>query len=175
MKKSKTKIVVWIVSMLFCVGTIGLLISMINVDKQSESITTFLSATVDAIKITDTGSKIYVEIHTKEYHAVLLISTIITQNIDLNDIHNLHNGQKIFFRVENSKIGQMNNTADQTNNVNLINIVSLQTETKDIFSIEEYNQYIKIAAYPARMAGVAMALLFLSISIINFISIMKQR
>lgn len=175
MKKSKTKIVILIVSMLFCAGTFGLLISMINIDKQTESTTTFLSATVDAIKITDTGSKIYVEIHTKEYHAVLLISTNITQNIDLNDIRNLHNGQKIFFRVENSKIGQMNNVTDQTNDVNLINIISLQTETNNILSLEDYNQYIKNAAYPARIACVMMALLFLSISFINFISIMKQR
>lgn len=174
MRKQKLRWAVLIISALLSLGTVGILFCMRNIDKQTEDTTTLYSATVETIKITDTGKHIYTEIHTKEYHAVLMISTNTTQNIDLNDIRNLQNGQRIYFRIENSKIGQMTNAADQSNNVNLINIISLETETKCIFSLEDNNKYFRIAAYPARIAGIVMALLFLSISSVNLMAIKRK-
>ena len=59
--------------------------------------------------------------------------------------------------------------------VDFINIVSLKTETKCVFSLEEYNVYIRNASYPARIASVVLALLFLSVSFWCFLSIKKSK
>lgn len=42
-----------------------------------------------------------------------------------------------------------------------VNIAALKTEMKVILSLEDYNGYMRDAAYPARMAGGAIAMLSL--------------
>lgn len=163
MNKSKVKIVIMIVSMFLFAATVGLIISMSKIDKQTENTTTFYTATVSDIDITDTGEKIFAEIHTKEYSTSLQISTNISKNIKMDDIRDLKNGQTIFFRIENIKVEQMNKAE-------FINITSLRTDAKDIFSLEEYNKYIHDSAYPTRIASIVMALLFLFISLFCYLS-----
>ncbi len=168
MNKLNIKIVILVISILFFIGMIGLMIFMSQIDKQTEDTTTYYAATVTEIWINRIENSIYAEIHTKEYDSALQISTNITKNINMNDVKDLKNGQKIFFRIENIK-------SDQMNKVDFINIVSLKTETKDIFSLEDYNRYISNSAYPARIASVAVVLLFLFISLFCFFSIKRKK
>lgn len=167
MKKSKIKIVIMSVSLLFFVATIGLIISMSKIDKQTENTTTFYTATVIGVDVTNTGENIFAEIHTKEYNTSLHISANISKNIRMDDVRNLRNGQTIFFGIENIKVRQMNK-------VEFVNITSLKTETKDILSLEEYNKCIHNSVYPARIASIVMALLFLSISLFCYLKIKRN-
>lgn len=168
MKKPKIKIVIMIVSLLFFVVTIGLLISMSKIDKQTESTTTFYTATVISVAVTDMGENIFAEIHTKEYKTSLYISENISKNIRMDDVRNLRNGQTIFFGIENTKVQQMNE-------VEFVNITSLKTDTEDILSLEEYNKCIHNSVVPARIAGVIMASFFLFISLLNYLKFKRNR
>ena len=168
MNKLNIKIVILVISILFFIGAIGLMVFMSQIDKQTEDTTTHYTATVTETWINSIGNSIYAEIHTKEYTNALQISTNISKNINMNDVKDLKSGQKIFFRIENIK-------SDQMNQVDFINIVSLKTETKDIFSLEDYNRYICNAVYPARIASVALVLLFLFISLFFFFSIKRKK
>ena len=58
MKLLKIKIVIMIVSLLFFVATIGLIVSMSKIDKQTEDTTTFYTATVIDVEVTDTGENV---------------------------------------------------------------------------------------------------------------------
>lgn len=167
MKKSKIKIVIMIVSLLFFVATIGLMISMSKIDKQTEDTTAFYTATVIDVDVTNTGENVFAEIHTKEYNTSLYISTNIGKNIRMDDVSYLKNGQTIFFGIENIKVQQMNK-------VEFVNITSLKTDTKDILSLEEYNKCIHNSVYPARIASIVMASLFLSISLFCCLKIKKN-
>lgn len=167
MKKSKISIVIMVVSLLFFVLTIGLMISMSKIDKQTEDTTTFYTATVVSVDITNTEENIFAEIHTKEYTTSLHISTNISKNIKMNDVRKLKNGQTIFFGIENIKARQMNK-------VEFVNITSLKTDAKDIFSLEDYNECIHNSAYPARIVSIVMASLFLSISLFCYLRIKRK-
>lgn len=167
MKKSKIKTIIMIVSLLFFVATIGLIISMSEIDKQTEETTTSYIATVIGVDVINTGENIFAEIHTKEYSTSLHISTNISKSIRMDDVRNLRNGQTIFFRIENIKVPQMNN-------VEFVNITSLKTDTKDILSLEEYNKCIYHSSYPARIASIVMASLFLSISLFCYLKITRK-
>lgn len=166
MKKSKIISIIMIVSMLFFIATIGLTISMSKIDKQTENTTKFYTATVNSVDIVDTGGSVFAEIHTKEYDNSWHISTNISKNIKMDDVRNLRNGQTIYFRIENKKV-------EQINEVEFINITSLKTDTKNIFSLEDYNEYIRNSAYPAKTASIIVALLFLFIPIFCYFKTRK--
>lgn len=72
----------------------------------------------------------------------------------VEDIEALKIGEKISFRVEKAK-------AEQLDKAEFVNIAALKTEMKVILSLEDYNGYMRDAAYPARMAGGAIAMLSL--------------
>lgn len=166
MKKAKINIVIMIISLLFFIGTVGLIISMHQIDKQTEDTTTLYTATVSGVDITDTGENIFAKIHIKEYNTSLHIDTTISKNISMDDVRNLENGQTIFFRIENIKVQQMDK-------VDFLNITSLKTDKNNIFTLEEYNAFISDSAYPARIAGIITAILFFSISVFCYLKINK--
>ena len=62
----KSAIGVMIVSLLLFAATTGILISMSKIDKQTEDTTTFYTATVIGVDITNTGKNISAEIHTNQ-------------------------------------------------------------------------------------------------------------
>ena len=168
MEKSKSKIAIMIVSLLLFVAMIGLIISMSKIDKQTEDTTKLYTATVIGVDFANTGENMFAEIKTKEYNTSLYISTNISKNIRMDDVRNLRSGQTIFFRIENIKVQQMNK-------IEFINIISLKTDTKDILSLEEYNKCIYNSAYPARIASIVMASLFLSISLFCYLKIERNK
>lgn len=167
MKKPKIKIIIMIVSLLFLVATIGLIIFMSKINKQTEDTTTCYTATVNGVDVTDTGESIFAEIYTKEYDTSLYISTNISKNIRMDDVRDLRNGQTIYFRIENIKVEQMNK-------VEFIDITSLKTDTKNIFSLKDYNEYMHNFVYPAKIAGIIVALLFLFISLFCYLKIKRN-
>ena len=162
------KIVIMLMSLLFFIAMIGVIIFMSRIDKQTEDTTALYTATVMGVDINNIGENVFAEIHTKEYSTSLYISTNIGQNIDIDDVRNLKNGQTIFFRIENVKVQQMNK-------VEFVNITALKTDTNDIFSLEDYNNCIYNSAYPARVASVIMASLFLSFSLLFYLKINKNK
>lgn len=166
MKKTKIQTVILIVVIVFFVGTMGTLFFMSQIDKQSEETTTLYPATIAFVQVTETGENIHIEILTKEYSSALYISNTIGKNVNVEDIRQLKSGQKIWFRIENIK-------SDQINHADFIDIVSLKTETADIFSLENYNQWIADSAYPARRSAVILAGLFLLIALFCLLSIKR--
>ena len=160
MNKSKNKTTMIIFALLFFVFIV-LIISISKIDKQTENTTTLYTATVSRVNIVDTGRKIFTEIHTKEYKNSLLIDTDVNKNINISDVENLQSGDLIFFRIENIKVKQINS-------VEFINIVSLKTQSKEVFSLEDYNQYIFKSAYPARIICFTLALASLLVSLIFY-------
>lgn len=156
-----------VVFLLLFVATVGLIISMSKIDKQTDATTTLYTATVTGVDITDMGDKASAEIHTREYRTSLYISTNIAKSIKMEDIRSLKDGQTISFRIENIKVRQMNE-------VEFVNIVSLRTDTKEILSLDDYNKFIYNSAYPARVASVVMALLFLTASLFCWLKIKRK-
>lgn len=92
------------VSTILFIATIGLIISINKIDKQTENTTTSYIATVIDVDITDTGNGVFAEIYTNEYNTTLYISTNICKNIRMDDVKNLEKGKTIFFRIENMKV-----------------------------------------------------------------------
>lgn len=168
MKKLRSNIVIMFVSLQFLVVTIGLIVSMSKIDKQTEDTTSLYTATVIGVDVTNTGENIFAEIHTKEYNTSLYISTNICKNIRMDDVTNLREGQTIYFRIENIKVPQMNK-------VEFVNITSLKTDMKDILSLEEYNKYIYNSAYSARIVSISMVLFFLSVAIFCCLKIKSNK
>ena len=162
------KIIIAIISLWLFVGTIAVVISMHGIDKQTENTTTSYTATVSGVEITNTGEGKFAEIDVKEYRNHLAITTNISKHINIDDVQNLKNGQIIYFQIENVKVQHLNNSA-------FVDITSLKTDEKVIFSLDEYNQYMRISAYPARIAGIVFSLLFLSISVFCFYKIKRNR
>lgn len=165
MRKIKKTVITLVFSIIFFIGTIGILIWMIPVDKQTENITVFYSGTVSKIQVTHTGEDTYVQISTAEYDTSLYLLPIICKNINVDDVSCLQKGQKIFFRIENFKAYQMNEE------VEFINIVSLSTEEKDIFTLDDYNNYIRKSANSARIAAIAVVVLLLLVTVFCAFSI----
>ena len=84
----------------------------------------------------------------------LYLQQSICNEMGVEDIEALKIGEKISFRVEKAK-------AEQLDKAEFVNIAALKTEMKVILSLEDYNGYMRDAAYPARMAGGAIAMLSL--------------
>ena len=168
MKSQKLKYIIMIASFMLFIGMISLLVFMGDIDRQTDETSTTYTATVTGVEITNTGKDDIVEIFTKEYDNTLHISTNISDNINLNDIKDLEHGQIIWFRIENTMAQNLNKAA-------FVDIISLKTDEKIIFSLDEYNQYMRISAYPARIAGIVFSLLFLSISVFCFYKIKRNR
>lgn len=166
MNNSKIINIIMTISLILFVAMIGLIVSMNKMDKLTEETTSSYTATVIGVDVVDTGVDVFAEIQTKENSTSLYISANICKKIDIDEIRNLRNGQTIFFRIENIKKQQMNT-------VEFINITSLKTDTKEIFSLEEYNKCMHSSVYPARIAGIIIASLFLSISILCYLKNQK--
>lgn len=151
MKKNRLTIVL---CMFFFVVMVSLLIFTSKIDEQTDKMTTFFTATVNEVEITDTGKRKFIKIHTNEYSTALYVSNDIINSINVEDISGLEKGQTIFFGIENTK-------TDQMNEVEFINITSLKSDKKEIFSLNDYNRFIHDSAYPARIVIIIMAVLFL--------------
>ena len=108
MKRLNIKAIMLVVSVIFSIGSIGLVIMMCQSYRQTEDTTTYYSATVSNINVTHTGERTYAAIYTEEYETVLEILPNICKNINMDDVKNLKIGQRIFFRIQSIRSNQMN-------------------------------------------------------------------
>lgn len=168
MNKTKTKQVIIIASVFFLLVTIGLIISMSKIDKQTAETSTFYTATVSNVDITDTGKNISAIIQTKEYKTDLHISVNICKAINMDDVRALKDSQQISFTIENIRATQMDS-------VEFLPITSLKTATKEIFSLEDYNGYTQTAAYAPRNTAIIFASGCLLVAVYSFIKIRKDK
>ena len=152
-------IFVLIVSIFLFVGLVGLIIVIDSIDKQTEDSTTCFTATVDRVVTAGKGNRKHADIYLKEHETSLLITTNIIGSINMSALTELEEGETVYFRIKNAKVTQMNEAP-------FIDIVSLETDTEPIFTLADYNTYMNIAARPARIAAVVVALLLLSISVL---------
>lgn len=155
-------------SFVFFIGLIGLLLITRNIDQQTEKTTTLYTATVTGVEVTKIGNDISAEISVKEYSNNLLISESICKKINIDDVQHLETGQIIYFRIENFMVQHLNNAA-------FVNIASLKTDAKDIFSLADYNQYVHASSYPGRISTIVAAAICLSISISYFFKIKGRK
>lgn len=144
-------------SILF-VGAIGIFITMMSIDKQTDENTTEFTAKFTKSEITDTGKSVYIEIYTEDFASTLYIPVTISKNINIDDVKMLHKSQTIYFRIENKLIKQLKE-------IEFCKIVSLKTEEKEIYSLSDYNRYIHDSSLAARVACVIVAIIFLLLSI----------
>ncbi len=159
MKHAKTTAIIMAVSMVLCVGTLCLAVMIRNNATLAEENTTLCFATVHSVEITDMGEGVFAEIYTKEYDNPLYLSTNIGEYLPMEVVQSLKNGQSLWFRVENAHDSQIDA-------VDFIPIVSLKTDEKEIFSLADYNTYMRHSTRPVQIASVVMALLFLLISVV---------
>ncbi len=166
--KRNTKLILSVIFSIFFVGVLGVLISMNRLDNQTEDNTAEYKATISSIEITEFSKYHQIKIFTNEYDSYLLTTADISgEYIDVEKIKSLQRDEDIIFRIEKSKVNQFDN-------VQFINIVSLKTDDKTIFSLNNYNNYMSISSKPAKIAGVVVAMLLLFASVCFIISYKKQ-
>lgn len=165
------RIILTLVAISYAIVSFGFVIISFfvsRVDKQSENTTKCYVATVSEVQIKDNGKGRSVKIVTNEYRNDLIIvySSVCTDNV-VDDINSLQHGQKIYFRIENYYDELMNHGE-------IMPIVSLETETHSIFSLDEYNELIKETVYPTKVTAVIVTLVFLSVSVLCFFLAFKK-
>lgn len=158
MNKAKRNIVFMILFLFLFLVIIGLLIVSDVIDKQTDDTTTLYTATVSRVDVTDTGNAVSVDIYTREYNTSLYLTPTVCEYIKTEDLRDLNAEETIFFRIENMKVKQMNE-------VGFLDIVSLKTDKKEIFTLEQYNQYMRDTACPTRITGFLFAFVFLGMSL----------
>ncbi|MBQ8303449.1 MAG: hypothetical protein IJX79_00655 [Clostridia bacterium] len=155
--KKKTIIIILFVSLILLFGVAGISVAMNGLDKQTEKNTTEYSATISKGEFLDTRENKHFQIFTKEYVNSFLVSTNISEHIDIDCLKALESDDKIVFRIENEKTNQFNKVA-------FIDIVSLKVEEKEIFNLDDYNKYMNESAQPTRIAAAVVGVVLLSIS-----------
>lgn len=165
MNKTIYKILIIIFAILF-LGSLGSMRVMGKIDKQTENTTTEFTATVNHVKVNDSMQQ--AEIYTNEFDAFLFITPGIGEYINLDDVKNLTSGQTIYFRIENMYTSGMHESI-------FLAITELKTDTKDIFTLEEYNEYTSQTIYPTRITGIVFTLASLVAIVICWIKMKKVK
>ena len=158
MKYNKLRLHLLCVFCVLFIVAIGIHVSMINIDRLCDNNTAAYSATIEQIRLADTGENIYAAIQTEEYAAALQISTNVSKHLDKGKLTKLQSGQTVQFWIERAKV-------DYLQDEGIVDIVSLQTETDVIFSLQDYNEFIRDAAMPGRVLSAVLALVFLVLSV----------
>lgn len=108
------------------------------------------------------SDEMYLEIKIKEFNTMLYISPNICAEIEPDNLNLLEKDQEIFFRIENI-------WKEEFEEISFVKIVSLRTLEKDVFSLEDYNQWISSDANIAKIAGIVVAVIFTLIAIYNWV------
>lgn len=140
-----------------------------DLDNQDENTTARIAATVSETPITDHGDHISVSIITCEYRSELIILYLDAYpNNVIDDIRQLNKGEKIYFRIKSNEVEDMSS-------VYIMPIMSLETETETIFSLEDYNRVTKWNTRSIKQAPVFAALVLLAVSVFCFVSAIKKQ
>lgn len=146
--KRKILMLVSILCLIFSIGTYANVIFGDSADEQTEKTTTELTATIEEVETLDTEE---IWIYTNEYDTKFVISSGLSELIDLDD---LQIDQTIYFRIENIWLYELYESI-------FLQIVSLETSEKEIFSLMDYNECIHKSVISANVAGGVAGTLFL--------------
>lgn len=170
MKKQLKILAIWFI--IGFLGVIGIIIQMPQLFHHTEESTTLFTGTVSSVDVTEKsdefGTKIIsIHIYTNEFKPYLLLEAD-SQYIEKDDIALLESGQTIYFRVWNAVAKQQ-----QEDEGIFIGIVSLETTSKSIYSLEEYNQRMGEHAHFPIIAACVVALLLLTGAVACFLKLKK--
>ena len=147
----------------------GFLVLLHQDHNQTESTTKQLIGTITNVEFIDNRGDFSIKIYTKEFTPFLLLTTN-NKYMEKNDVASLQNGQTILFRVKNKVYEQM-----QEEDVIFLSIVSLDTTTKSIYSLEEQNQYVQEATFPTKAIVIVVSLLVLSTMLFHYLKNKKTK
>lgn len=140
-----------------------------DLDNQDENTTAHIAATVSETPITDHGDHLSVSIITREYRSELIILYLDTYpNNVIDDIRQLSKGEKIYFRIKSNEVEDMNSAY-------IMPIMSLETETETIFSLEDYNRVTEWNTRSIKYAPVFATLVLLAVSVLCLVSAIKKQ
>ena len=168
MRKIRPSIIIFVLSLLFLIGCIGLLFQLHTASNQTEKTTVSYTATVQSVEIVRTGEDTYPLIHTQEFSNTLRIPQSVCNQIDLIRISHLQEGSSISFRTEKSWSKQINKT-------DMIPIVSLQADDTDLLTLDQYNQTFGPSTYPARIMCCILVAIFLAGTVSSLYFVKKGR
>ena len=168
MKRTDGTKAIMIVSLcIFVVFALFLMVA-IRLHTQTEETTTSYTATVNEIRFNGTGNGINIEIYTEEFNNYLLISEDISKFLDMNDIKELKKGQTVYLTIENYE-------AEIIEDALFVSINSLKTDAQEIFSLQDYNEYMFKNALPAEIMCTVSALISLIVFIYSFCKYRKAQ
>ena len=168
MKKFKPSILIFILLLLFFIGSLMLFFQLFSLYNQTEDNTVSYTATVESVEFNQIGSNPRLLIHTQEYTNALMLHTSVEKQMDLETVSQLQKGDTITFRIEKRN-------AEEMNNADLMMIVSLKTDTSELLTLEQFNQYIEPATYPSKIASLVLSTTFLIGCAISLYSVKKGR
>lgn len=163
----KTKVFLIVLLFVISLGMMGNIFLIKNVNKQTEETTKEIKATIECINKSFQGDDICFEISVKEFDTKLYISPDVCTKINIDDIYSLQEKQEIFFRIENIWWEEFEESS-------FVEIVSLKTSEKNIFSLKDYNESISKDTNVAQIMGLIVAVIFFLIAICNLIRYKKR-
>lgn len=154
-----------ILTFMFLFGIVGLLLILSSTDRQTQENTTECVASIKDVEISVTERDLFLNMLCNEYSCYLNISTVVSDNIDINNIYALQTGDTIYFRVNNHSLDKLETTAT-------VNVVSLRTDKQQLFSLSNYNDFMHSHVLYAKFALVFVVVV---LSIIIVVLIVKLR
>ena len=161
MRKFNYKKALAFLFMFFSIFTVALFI-FINIENNHTYKTiTSHTATVRQVQIDDIGDEISAKIYTNEYVSCFIIDAYVLENIDIADIKELKNGETINFSIDNRN-------AKHPDSLSMWILTSLSTNSKEIYSLNDYNKYEHKAMLGPKIICIVMSLVYLILSLILF-------
>lgn len=123
-----------------------------------EKSTTKLSATIDSDAFLDPLGLV---IPTKEYLPDLLLSPAAEDEKSSDILSKLQSGQKIYFRIRNRDVDSLDLKIPegQKGGWFVTTIISVSTETEELFTISDYNRLMQKTVFPGMLVSGTLVLL----------------
>lgn len=149
MKKTGT-VVLLAITVVFAACNIGWIILIsaipqIAVSSEMEQQTQKFTATIDEISIEQGQGVIVVRIQLQEYPPELWMQTYASKK---DDFSNLKRGDTISFQVSRANVPNFNITYARNLPVNVVQVLSLSVENKEIYSFSDLKQFWLAAFLP---------------------------
>jgi hypothetical protein len=168
MKKFRPSILIFILLLLFFIGSLVLFFLLFTLHNRTDENTVSYTATVESVEIKQSESNTSLLIHTQEYSNALILPKSVEIQMDLEKVSQLKNGETITFRIEKMHVEEMNNA-------DLMMIVSLKTDSTELLTLEQYNQYIEPSTFPSKIATLVLSTILLIGCAVSLYYIKKGR
>lgn len=152
----------------------ALFIAMCVVSHLTEKNTTELSATVERDAYFGQMGLI---IPTEEFQPNLILLVVTEDEFSREELSNLQSGQKIFFRIQDRNVNSLSAKKPEALEEDLFvaPIVSVSTETQEIFSLSDYNKSMQRSVLPGMLVTGSLVLLGLIGTLYSIVKLWRQR